>query len=60
MQRDLAELARLRKQLGSLEARFNEKRWQIEGMLRRGADIERGKHWVRLQQSEAMRLLLDE
>jgi hypothetical protein len=59
-QRDLAELAQLRKELRKLTNRFDQKRSQIEGMLRRGADFEHGKHWVWLKSVESMHLMLDE
>jgi hypothetical protein len=59
-QRDLVEMEQLRTELRKLANRFTEKRWKIEGMLRRGADSESGKHWVRLEPVEGMRLLLDE
>jgi hypothetical protein len=59
-QRDLAELAHLRRELGKLANRFDKKRSQVEGMLRRGADLEHGKHWVWLKTIEGTRLMLDE
>lgn len=59
-QRELCEMAQLRNQLRKLTNRFDEKRSQIEKKLQRGADIERGKHWVWLKSTESMHLMLDE
>jgi hypothetical protein len=63
-QSDLDELAHLRSELLKLTNRFYKKRSQVEGMLRRGAEVERvvgqRKHWVWLEKIEGTRLMLDE
>lgn len=59
-QNDLAEMLQLRAELRNLTRRYNRRCRQIEELLRAGANVEQGKHWAPLEQSDDVRLLLDE